>query len=982
MGREPLARSLTALSGAVFVLVAGACGSYDPDAVLLKPDLRINEVVSDNEGVWIDELGETDDYVELYNASPRSLRLSDYLIVDRSGEHLLPNVTLESGEVRLLWADDEPDQGVMHLPFKLSSAGEHLSLLRRESGEEVDRVQVPPLGEHEAYQRQPNGDGTFAVCGWATPSRGNGGRCGPGPPPPPPGDLTFAPYTWADVWPPVVAPLAITELALRPADFIELENTSGEPLELSTFVLRAAANTVGVPFPGANDGVELALPGRRVRPGERVVVGLDRAVLAPLEPRLFEDGVFSLFERDGTFVDRLDFSSYPDGAVLARTEPATTFHFCKNASPGRPNDDCDELESRPVSDHERRLLTPGDHHELAKTRGDVGIEGVGFLVDMASNDAVVFLNSADWDLHYTFVREMILKEPHLDRCDPAQASLFLNGWVAFSQEHYFQVDTRRYLLGMLQRHAGTDLSTVEFAAGDVISADQMIRAFQRVMARVPDPKAWAVRPQTQDQVERIRTIEGSLPIVGPNAPFIGVTFQALTPGVAFGTLRFVPSKDIDRTPLGPRDIVVTDEVPNDIPLIGGLVTEAFQTPLAHVNILSRGRNTPNMALAGARHDPRLAPYFDRLVKLEVVGADFRVEDADDAEALAFWESRLPDELLVPRLDTSVRGVQPLDTKGLADIPSVGGKAAQLAELGRVPLCTGAVSTPRSPFAIPVVHSLEHYERSGASAYLERLRADPAFLAEPLARAAGLARVRELVTRYPMDRALLAEVQAAIDERFPGQPVRFRSSSNTEDLPGFSGAGLYTSEGVDAEDVPAGVENAIRTVWASLYERRGYEEREFQGVDQSVVAMAVLVHPAYHSERVNGVAISRDILQPTRGDRYTINTQLGEALVTNPAPGIESELITFSLFNAPTEYHSHSTFSPHQPIASYAELANLRCNLQAIHQHFRPLLDPNQENPWFAMDIEWKLMGPERALVIKQARAYSFGDETREGWCDF
>ena len=67
---------------------------------------------------------------------------------------------------------------------------------------------------------------------------------------------------------------------------------------------------------------------------------------------------------------------------------------------------------------------------------------------------------------------------------------------------------------------------------------------------------------------------------------------------------------------------------------------------------------------------------------------------DDAEALAFWESRLPDELLVPRLDTSVRGVQPLDTKGLGDIPSVGGKAAQLAELGRVPLCSGNVSTPR------------------------------------------------------------------------------------------------------------------------------------------------------------------------------------------------------------------------------------------------------------------------------------------------
>jgi hypothetical protein len=113
----------------------------------------------------------------------------------------------------------------------------------------------------------------------------------------------------------------------------------------------------------------------------------------------------------------------------------------------------------------------------------------------------------------------------------------------------------------------------------------------------------------------------------------------------------------------------------------------------------------------------------------------------------------------------------------------------------------------------------------------------------------------------------------------------------------------------------------------------------------------------------------------------VDSLSGEALVTNSAPGIESELLPFSLFNAPTEYHSRSTFSPGQPLTTYAELANLRCNLQAIHQHFRPLLDPNRENPWFAMDIEWKLMGPDRAFVIKQARAYSFGDETREGWCD-
>ena len=50
-----------------------------------------------------------------------------------------------------------------------------------------------------------------------------------------------------------------------------------------------------------------------------------------------------------------------------------------------------------------------------------------------------------------------------------------------------------------------------------------------------------------------------------------------------------------------------------------------------------------------------------------------------------------------------------------------------------------------------------------------------------------------------------------------------------------------------------------------------------------------------------------------------------------------------------------------------------CALGAIHRHFQARLDPLGENRWFAVDIEWKLLGPERRLLIKQARPYSFGD---------
>jgi len=277
-----------------------------------------------------------------------------------------------------------------------------------------------------------------------------------------------------------------------------------------------------------------------------------------------------------------------------------------------------------------------------------------------------------------------------------------------------------------------------------------------------------------------------------------------------------------------------------------------------------------------------------------------------------------------------------------------------------------------------VHSLEHFAESGARALLQEFTKDPEFLVDPARRAAGLAQVRSAISEHPLDPALHAELVAAIHARWPGSPLRFRSSSNVEDLAGFNGAGLYSSLGVEPEDVESGVDDAVRAVWASLWNDRAFAERAYYNVDQSQVAMAVLVHPGFHSERANGVAISRDILEPEHGDRFYVNAQVGEALVTNPAPGVASDEFTYDPGRMQLEYHEYSSLSPEGRVMSRAETAFLACNLGAIHQHFRPLLDAEQKNPWFAMDIEFKLMGEERGLLIKQARAYSFGQEAPTG----
>jgi len=75
----------------------------------------------------------------------------------------------------------------------------------------------------------------------------------------------------------------------------------------------------------------------------------------------------------------------------------------------------------------------------------------------------------------------------------------------------------------------------------------------------------------------------------------------------------------------------------------------------------------------------------------------------------------------------------------------------------------------------------------------------------------------------------AQVEAAVSARFGTERVRFRSSSNSEDLPNFNGAGLHTSTSAELGDPERTVANALRVVWSSLWNTRAYEERLNAGI---------------------------------------------------------------------------------------------------------------------------------------------------------
>jgi hypothetical protein len=984
--------------------VALLCASILAVLVSCQPDgpagasagaLAINELMSDNDAAWIDEAGEVGDYIEIANISGQTVKLRDYALRSDSGRAFeFPDAELAAGGFVVVFADDDEDQGPLHASWKLSATGEHVQLLERVSGRVLDQVQLPPLGLNETFSRFPSGSGEFRVCRYATPERSNGEHCASPAPLELPDDSTWAKYQWPEAWPNAKGPLVMSELALHPARFIEVLNIGTDPVDLDGYALRLHTTSPGVPWPTATEGDALVWPeAHTLAPGARVVVAVPAEATSAIEADPAFEGVATLFAMDGTVVDRVDFMRWPSGAALSRwPESSKRLRFCARTSEGEVNDKaCDPLKSRDVGDRLRHLYTPGDYAALAEGETNLGLQGVKFIVDTAMGDAVHLLSTRAWALHYTFIREKIDHQAPLDRCDSQQSDLFYQGWTAFSVREYEAVETRRYLLGTLDRFSGSDLRTLDFALGDQIIAPQMLHAFFTALQNLDaEPTGvWSLHPTEPRQITELRKIEGRAPIVGTNAPFRNLKYQPLTEGIAFGTLRFVPATELETVALGQDVIMVTDAVPNDLPFVSGLITEAFQTPLAHVNVLSQNRGTPNMALRDARNDERVSPLLDGLVRLEVSSAGFTLRKATVEEVDAFVQSRTPTgPRVAPRLDPSVRGVVDLATRGLADLPSIGAKAAQLAELGHVQAlganCAGPIPVPERSFAIPLVHYLEHFERSGAKAELEAAVLQPKFRVDLRERETALAKVRQKILDAPVDTALMLEIEAAILERFGRSRLRFRSSSNTEDLSGFNGAGLYESIPVEIGDSERPIDGALREVWASLWNTRAYDEREFGHIDQSQIAMGVLVHPSFKSERANVIAISRDVLDPTRADIHYLNAQEGEASVANPAPGVTTEQLIHhwrSVPNTPViEYQAKSSLTHGAEVLTIDDVLKISCRLRAVHEYFQALLDPQYQNRWFAMDVEIKIVGDARQVVFKQARPYTFGRAARPTDC--
>ncbi|MGH8037545.1 MAG: PEP/pyruvate-binding domain-containing protein [Stenotrophomonas sp.] len=468
-----------------------------------------------------------------------------------------------------------------------------------------------------------------------------------------------------------------------------------------------------------------------------------------------------------------------------------------------------------------------------------------FVIDRKNAARIYYINTPRFDLHEQFVRRQGLVRS-LDKAT-------LNA--------QYRDPERRFLFGTLSWQRDLPGYTYEFWEGDKLTAPLLRQTDEVLHASFRDP----IRFKTNStQHEQLASGMG-LAYVSQEALIREQRFLPLNTGRAEGRIRIVRSEAQLRT-LTPRDIPVLDEVPIALAPVAGLVTQRPSTLLSHVNLLAKGWGIPNVYVRDAHN--ALRQYDGRWVALEVTNNDYRVTPLAGPPKRPTATATRPVARNLPRPDLSVVALKPLAALRARDSSHCGVKAANLGTLK-----TALPPAARVPddFCIPVAHYQAMTQRLRIPQRLQELQRRPGFSTDPNVRRDALTALRAEIANAAPDAAFVRALDTQWKGQLKGAGVFVRSSSNSEDLPGFSGAGLYTTvPNVTRTDAVA---KAVQTVWASVYNFEAYEARTAAGLGQDAVAMAVLVQVAAPSDS-SGVMITRDPFDAARRHITYISAKRG------------------------------------------------------------------------------------------------------------
>jgi len=581
------------------------------------------------------------------------------------------------------------------------------------------------------------------------------------------------------------------------------------------------------------------------------------------------------------------------------------------------------------------------------------VQSIKALYDF-TQDEIYYTNVKKYPSHHSFAEDILGYD---------------KGDINFFYSQYGTHSSRFLNLITINYHTNIDKYVFMFASIDLISCEGVEETYQKVIetSYFGDKLYFYANNQRWEECLDI-------PMITSEELYLGQNYQPLNLEENYGYLRKVEITNLATEYLGRHDIVLVNGIPNDLSVVSGIITTEFQTALSHINILSHNRQTPNMALKDGWTNPKIDSLLGELVYLKVEADSFFMRTANIEEATAFWESREPHTPVILEKDIETSGLIELNTADFYSVKTIGGKAANFSELVNL----GDIPVPENYFAIPFYYYQQHIQNYGIDTIIDQLLEDDEFYSNIEYRIEKLTSLRNLITQSPLDGDLLAMVGSRINYFNQFDAFRFRSSTNAEDLEGFNGAGLYDSYSAKKGHSSKTIQNAIRKVWASLWNIRAFDEREYFKIDHHSVAMGILVHRSFPDEDANGVVVTKNLYNNNHA--YTINTQYQEYSIVYPEPGImHDQILCYTIdlqsIGYSLEYLTHSNIPELQgeTVLTDEELYELADYCTIIKHHYYDNIpnNCNCEYEAFAVDIEFKVDSEvnNRKIYIKQVRIY-------------
>jgi hypothetical protein len=574
-----------------------------------------------------------------------------------------------------------------------------------------------------------------------------------------------------------------------------------------------------------------------------------------------------------------------------------------------------------------------------------------FVIDRRDQNRIYYVNSRRYTFHKDFVNGTYLS---------------LERGKEFFENNYLKAN-RRFILGTLAYQTTVKRWTFEFWEGDLIPTDLIKLAAEVINKTFYEPVAYKPNSLRQEEasasltdVERVMQSE----IAGAQ------NYQGMNLASGIGRIHIIDKLD-EHVEIGANEILVLSEVPLNLPPVAGIIVTKPSTPLSHVNLLAKSWGIPNAYIKDA--DKIFKQYDTWWVSFETRRDNYLIKRADLTQIKEYQRreaERL--KLMTPRFNLDEQRLAALSEQRARSVIAYGAKSANLGEVmnARVP----GISVP-SGFTVPFYYYDQFARENGLDDLLAYLRDDQKFVHDPAYRREKLTALRERFKQGKFSPELRAEILRRVAKEYPGKGLFVRSSSNTEDLPNFSGAGLYdTVPNVRGDDA---VIEAVKAVWASLWNFEAYEARERAGIDHSKVFMAVLLQEGINSES-SGVMITTDPFD--RDNRGTIYISAKKGLGIKVVEG--KKIAEQILFRPRTNAVQVLTRSAEDSLLSFDEQGGVRevpitgdravLTDEVVRRLVRAASEIKRVFGSREQDIEWAYMRDQ--IYIVQSRPYIEGSD--------